>query len=127
MLDKKTESEVEKLADLEWGVLIPKVEEALEMIKGNSQQFGEEFKRIEKQIGFIKQINREYIKENPNFEKSRFHRELNIFLEKLEEKAKKIERMKVSGEAASLLLLALLSKVKKEIKSKDHMEKFKAD
>jgi hypothetical protein len=127
MLDRKSESEVERLADLEWNVLMPKVEEALEAIMGNNQQFGEEVKRIEKQIGFVKQINREYIKENPNFEKTRFHKELNSFLEKLDEKVNKMERMKETGEAASILLMALLSKVKRDIKSKDHMDKFKAD
>ena len=127
MLDRKTESEVERLADLEWNVLIPKVEEALEIIRNNNGEFGEEVKRVEKQIGFVKQISREYAKENPHFDSTPFSKELGKFLEKLEEKAKKIERMKESGEAASVLLLALLSKVKREMKGRDHIEKFKAD
>ena len=127
MLDRKTENEVERLADLEWNVLMPKVEEALEIIRNNNHEFGEEVKRVEKQIGFVKQISREYAKENPAFERTSFSKELSKFLEKLEEKAKKIERMQESGEAASILLLALLSKVRREIKSKDHIEKFKAD
>jgi hypothetical protein len=119
MLEKTREEEVEKLSSLEWGVLIPKVEAALDRIKHNNAQLGEEAKKIEKQIGFVKQLAREYSKSNPQFSNTPFRKEIDSFLEKLEEKARNINRIKDEGDTASLLLLALLSKVKKEIKHRD--------
>jgi hypothetical protein len=119
MLEKTREEEVEKLSSLEWGVLIPKVEDVLDRMRHNNQQLGEEAKKIEKQIGFVKQLAREYSKSNPGFGNTPFRRELDSFMEKLEEKAQSINRIKEEGDIASLLLLALLSKVKKEIKHRD--------
>ncbi len=124
MLEKTREDEVEKLSSLEWGVLLPKVEDVLNRMRHNDQKLGEEAKKIEKQIGFVKQLAREYSKSNPSFENTPFRKELDSFMEKLGEKAQNINRIKEEGETASLLLLALLSKVKKEIKHRD-IGKFK--
>jgi hypothetical protein len=124
MMEKTREEEVEKLSSLEWGVLLPKVEDVLDRIRHNDQKLGEEAKKIEKQIGFVKQLAREYSKSNPGFENTPFRRELDNFMEKLGERAQSINLIKEEGETASLLLLALLSKVKKEIKHRD-IVKFK--
>jgi hypothetical protein len=124
MLEKTHESEVEKLSSLEWGVLIPRVEEALDRIKHNNRQLGEDVKKLEKQIGFVKHLAREYSKTNPQFSGTPFSREIYDFLEKLEKKVMDVDRIKDEGEMASLLLLALLSKVKKEIHHRD-IVKFK--
>jgi hypothetical protein len=124
MLEKTREEEVEKLSSLDWSVLIPKVEVALDRIRHNNMQLGDEAKKIEKQIGFVKQLAREYSKSNPHFENTPFRKEIDNFLEKLEGKAQNINRIKDEGDTASLLLLALLSKVKKEIKHRD-IVKFK--